>query len=41
METMGVRATLSRSAVLAQIRKDLPFYILAGDKDPINHNLDG
>ena len=40
-------ATLMASAIrlvdpaaLAQIRKDLPIYILAGDKDPINHDLE-
>jgi len=27
-------------AALAQIRKDLPIYIFAGDKDPINHDLE-
>jgi alpha-beta hydrolase superfamily lysophospholipase len=27
-------------AQLAGIRKDLPIWIMAGDKDPINHNLD-
>ena len=41
METMAASAQrLVDPAVLAQIRKDLPFYILAGDKDPINHNLE-
>jgi alpha-beta hydrolase superfamily lysophospholipase len=40
-------ATMTASAIrlidpvaLAQIRKDLPIYIFAGDKDPINHNLE-
>jgi alpha-beta hydrolase superfamily lysophospholipase len=27
-------------AALAQIRKDLPIYIFAGEKDPINHDLE-
>jgi alpha-beta hydrolase superfamily lysophospholipase len=27
-------------AQLARIRKDLPIWIMAGDKDPINHNLE-
>ena len=27
-------------AALAQIRKDIPIYIFAGDKDPINHDLE-
>lgn len=27
-------------AQLARIRKDLPIYIMAGDKDPINHDLE-
>jgi alpha-beta hydrolase superfamily lysophospholipase len=27
-------------AALSQIRKDLPIYIFAGDKDPINHDLE-
>jgi len=40
-------ATLTASAIrlidpaaLAQIRKDLPIYIFAGDKDPVNHGLE-
>src|ERR1700688_4570731 len=40
-------ATMTASAIrlvdptaLAQIRKDLPIYIFAGDKDPINHGLE-
>ena len=41
METMAASAQrLVDPAVLAQIRKDLPIYILAGDKDTINHNLE-
>jgi alpha-beta hydrolase superfamily lysophospholipase len=31
---------LADPAALAQIRKDLPIYIFAGDKDPVNHNLE-
>jgi len=27
-------------AQLARIRKDLPIWIMAGDKDPVNHNLE-
>jgi alpha-beta hydrolase superfamily lysophospholipase len=27
-------------AALAQIRRDIPIYIFAGDKDPINHDLE-
>jgi alpha-beta hydrolase superfamily lysophospholipase len=27
-------------AALAQIRKNIPIYIFAGDKDPINHDLE-
>ena len=27
-------------AELMRIRKDLPIWIMAGDKDPINHNLE-
>ena len=27
-------------AMIAQIRKDIPIYIFAGDKDPINHDLE-
>ena len=41
METMAASAPrLVDPAALAQIRKDLPIYIFAGDKDPINHNLE-
>jgi len=41
METMAASAMrLVDPAALAQIRKDLPIYIFAGDKDPINHNLE-
>jgi alpha-beta hydrolase superfamily lysophospholipase len=41
METMAASASrLIDPAALAQIRKDLPIYIFAGDKDPINHNLE-
>jgi alpha-beta hydrolase superfamily lysophospholipase len=39
----GMAASASRlidPAALGQIRKDLPIYIFAGDKDPINHNLE-
>jgi alpha-beta hydrolase superfamily lysophospholipase len=31
---------LADPAALAVIRKDLPIYIFAGDKDPINHDLE-
>ena len=41
METMAASAIrLIDPAALAQIRKDLPIYIFAGDKDPINHDLE-
>jgi alpha-beta hydrolase superfamily lysophospholipase len=41
MQTMATSAIrLIDPAALAQIRKDLPIYIFAGDKDPINHNLE-
>ncbi len=41
METMAAAAArLTEPAALAQIRKDLPVYIFAGDKDPINHDLE-
>ncbi|MGC1400737.1 alpha/beta fold hydrolase, partial [Candidatus Binatus sp.] len=41
MATMVASAIrLIDPAALAQIRKDLPIYILAGDKDPINHDLE-
>jgi alpha-beta hydrolase superfamily lysophospholipase len=41
METMAASAKrLVDPAALAQIRKDLPIFIFAGDKDPINHNLE-
>ncbi len=41
METMAAAAArLTEPAALAQIRKDLPIYIFAGDKDPINHDLE-
>ncbi len=41
MQTMAASAPrLIDPAALAQIRKDLPIYIFAGDKDPINHNLE-
>jgi alpha-beta hydrolase superfamily lysophospholipase len=41
METMAASAKrLVDPAALAQIRKDLPIHIFAGDKDPINHNLE-
>jgi alpha-beta hydrolase superfamily lysophospholipase len=33
-------ARLVDPAELARIRKDLPIYIFAGDKDPVNHNLE-
>jgi alpha-beta hydrolase superfamily lysophospholipase len=40
MESMAASAArLADTAALAQIRKDLPIYIFAGDKDPVNHNL--
>lgn len=31
---------LADPAELARIRKDLPIYIMAGDADPVNHNLE-
>lgn len=41
MESMAANALrLADPAALAQIRKDLPIYIFAGDKDPVNHNLE-
>src|SRR5216684_1644668 len=41
MQTMAAGASLLVDpAALAQIRKDLPIYIFAGDKDPINHGLE-
>ncbi len=41
MQTMATSAIrLIDPAALAQIRKDIPIYIFAGDKDPINHNLE-
>jgi alpha-beta hydrolase superfamily lysophospholipase len=41
MESMAASAPrLADPAVLAQIRKDLPIYIFAGDKDPVNHGLE-
>lgn len=41
MESMAAAARrLADPAALAQIRKDLPIYIFAGDKDPINHDLE-
>jgi alpha-beta hydrolase superfamily lysophospholipase len=41
MPTMAAGASrLVDPAALAQIRKDLPIYIFAGDKDPINHGLE-
>ncbi|HEV2170971.1 MAG TPA: alpha/beta hydrolase, partial [Candidatus Binatus sp.] len=41
MESIAASAPrLADPAALAQIRKDLPIYIFAGDKDPINHNLE-
>jgi alpha-beta hydrolase superfamily lysophospholipase len=41
METMMASAIrLIDPAALAQIRKDLPIHIFAGDKDPINHDLE-
>ena len=35
---LGARA-LSESAALANVRKDLPFYLAVGDKDPVNAGL--
>jgi alpha-beta hydrolase superfamily lysophospholipase len=41
MEAMAASvARLVDPAALSQIRKDLPIYIFAGDKDPINHDLE-
>jgi alpha-beta hydrolase superfamily lysophospholipase len=41
MQTMAAGASrLVDPTALAQIRKDLPIYIFAGDKDPINHGLE-
>jgi len=41
MQTMAAGASrLVDPVALAQIRKDLPIYIFAGDKDPINHGLE-
>ena len=41
MQTMAASAARSIDpAALTQIRKDLPIYIFAGDKDPINHSLE-
>jgi alpha-beta hydrolase superfamily lysophospholipase len=41
MESMTASARrLVDPAALAGIRKDLPIYIFAGDKDPINHGLE-
>jgi alpha-beta hydrolase superfamily lysophospholipase len=41
MATMAASASrLIDPAALAAIRKDLPIYIFAGDKDPINHDLE-
>jgi alpha-beta hydrolase superfamily lysophospholipase len=41
MEGMAAAARrLIDAAELARIRKDLPIYIFAGDKDPINHGLE-
>ena len=41
MQTMAASmGRLIDPAALGQIRKDLPIYIFAGDKDPINHNLE-
>jgi alpha-beta hydrolase superfamily lysophospholipase len=41
MESMTASARrLVDPAALAEIRKDLPIYIFAGDKDPINHGLE-
>ncbi|HLI78449.1 MAG TPA: alpha/beta hydrolase, partial [Candidatus Binataceae bacterium] len=40
MATMAAAsARIVDPAQLARIRKDLPIYIMAGDKDPINHDL--
>ncbi|MGC2445503.1 serine aminopeptidase domain-containing protein, partial [Candidatus Binatus sp.] len=41
MQTMAASMVrLIDPAAIGQIRKDLPIYIFAGDKDPINHNLE-
>jgi alpha-beta hydrolase superfamily lysophospholipase len=41
MQTLMASAIrLIDPAALAQISKDLPIYIFAGDKDPINHDLE-
>jgi len=41
METMAAGASrLVNPAELTKIRSDLPIYIFAGDKDPINHELE-
>ena len=41
MESMTASARrLVDPAALAGIRKDLPIYIFAGDKDPVNHGLE-
>jgi len=41
METMASGAKrLVDPAELSRIRSDLPIYIFAGDKDPINHDLE-
>jgi alpha-beta hydrolase superfamily lysophospholipase len=41
MESMAANAgRLADPAALGQIRKDLPIYIFAGDKDPVNHHLE-
>jgi alpha-beta hydrolase superfamily lysophospholipase len=41
METMAAGASrLVNPAELSKIRPDLPIYIFAGDKDPINHALE-
>jgi alpha-beta hydrolase superfamily lysophospholipase len=43
-KSMGTMASsarrLSDPAEIARIRKNLPIYIFAGDKDPVNHNLE-
>jgi alpha-beta hydrolase superfamily lysophospholipase len=41
MQSMAAAAKrLTDPAEISRIRTDLPIYILAGDKDPINHNLE-
>jgi alpha-beta hydrolase superfamily lysophospholipase len=41
METMAAGAKrLTDPGELSRIRSDLPIYIFAGDKDPINHDLE-